>query len=562
MNRSVQQSWLLALSLVLALAPVAVRACPFCSAVSMTLGEELKSSDAVVLATLINRPASSDPAGGAPVKSKFKIVKVLKGDKLLKGKQQIELLYFGTQEPGATFLLFGVDPKELAWGTPTALSQQGVKYLEKVAQLGDAPAERLVFFQEYFEDADPLLSSDAFNEFAKAPFADVVLLKDSMHRDKLIAWIKDDKVPASRRRLYLTMLGMCGTTADVPMIEAMIKSEDRQARTALDAMIGCYLNLKGADGLPLVEDLFLKNDKSEYVDTYSAIVALRVLGQETNLIPKQRLVAALRHMLDRPQLADLVIPDLARWQDWGSMPKLVALFKDANEESSWVRVPVVQFLRACPDPKALEYIAELTKIDPDAVKRATNYLALPGAGGGAAAAQTAQPAGGAASDKKAPAKDAKPAAAPDASSQSTPDPLFDLQAPAIVASSTPHLAGQATTGRLTYKSKMLELQLSPNVTDTSAAPANGKVEANDRELVVPDSYITKISPRMTYTFDDADQTPLTPENAEQTVALASPAVSDFSTVAFTVGPKSMASEARDNDLAGAGKSTCVRGTAH
>ena len=260
-----------------------------------------------------------------------------------------------------------------------------------MAKLSDAPAERLAFFQKYFEDADPLLSSDAFNEFAKAPFADVMLIKDRMPHDKLVEWIKDDKVPASRRRLYLTMLGMCGTPADVPMIEAMINTDDRQVRTALDAMIGCYLNLKGADGLPLVEDLFLKNDKSEYVDTYSAIVALRVLGQETNVIPKDRLVAALEHMLDRPQLADLVIPDLARWQDWKAMDRLVDLFKNANEESSWVRVPVVQFLRACPDPKAQEYLKELAQIDPDAVKRATNFLALPGAAGPAAAAAATNP---------------------------------------------------------------------------------------------------------------------------------------------------------------------------
>ena len=105
------------------------------------------------------------------------------------------------------------------------------------------------------------------------------------------------------------------------------------------------------------------------------------LGKRRTVIPKDRLVAALRHMLDRPQLADLVIPDLARWQDWGSMDKLVDLFKNANEESSWVRVPVVQFLRACPEPKAQEYLVELAKIDPDAVKRATNYLMLPGASG-------------------------------------------------------------------------------------------------------------------------------------------------------------------------------------
>ncbi len=390
MNTPFFRSWFLLLTVVALLVPSPVLACPFCSAVSMTLGEELKTSDAAVIATLVDKPASSDPSSGAPVKSKFKIVKILKGEKLLADKPTIEMLFFGTQEPGATFLLFGVDPKDLAWGTPTSLTEEGVQYLEKVAALSENPAERLAFFQEYFENPDSLLSGDAFNEFAKAPYADVVQLKDKMHHDKLIEWIKDDKVPASRRRLYLTMLGMCGTQADVPMIEGMIKTEDRQARSALDAMIGCYLNLKGTDGLALVEDLFLKNDKSEYVDTYSAIVALRVLGQETDVIPKENLVASLEHMLNRPQLADLVIPDLARWQDWKAMDKLVDLFKNANEESSWVRVPVIQFLRACPDAKAKEYIDELAKIDPDAVKRATNYLALPGAAGGGAAPAAAK----------------------------------------------------------------------------------------------------------------------------------------------------------------------------
>ncbi len=169
----------------------------------------------------------------------------------------------------------------------------------------------------------------------------------------------------------------------------------------------------------------MKNDKSEYVDTYSAIVALRVLGQETNVIPKDRLVGSLRHMLDRPQLADLVIPDLARWQDWGSMDKLVDLFKNANEESSWVRVPVVQFLRACPEPKAKEYIDELAKIDPDAVKRTTNYLALPGAGG-PAVATTAAPAA---------AKTDEPAAAADAakSAEATATPTSETPKTETVA---------------------------------------------------------------------------------------------------------------------------------
>jgi hypothetical protein len=82
-------------------------------------------------------------------------------------------------------------------------------------------------------------------------------------------------------------------------------------------------------------------------------------------------------MLDRPELADLVIPDLARWQDWSAMDRLVKLFKDADQNSSWVRVPVINYLRACPLPEAKQHIEELAKIDPDAVKRASSFFPFP-----------------------------------------------------------------------------------------------------------------------------------------------------------------------------------------
>jgi hypothetical protein len=85
-------------------------------------------------------------------------------------------------------------------------------------------------------------------------------------------------------------------------------------------------------------------------------------------------------MLERPELADLVIPDLAKWQDWEIMPRLVQLFKDADDKSSWVRVPVVNYLRACPLPKAKEYIDELNQIDPEAVKRAKTFFPFDAAG--------------------------------------------------------------------------------------------------------------------------------------------------------------------------------------
>ncbi|HVX13210.1 MAG TPA: hypothetical protein VHC22_18640 [Pirellulales bacterium] len=374
------------LSMILAIglaAPTAARACPFCNAQAKTLTEELDSSDVAVIAKLIKGPAKEAiAAGNADAQSTFEVLSTVKGPDNL--AEKIEVLYFGQQPLGTQFLVFGVDPKKVQWAAPSALSPRAVKYVTNLVKLPKEGADRLAFFQEYLEDQESLLATDAYDEFARAPYSSVKELKERMHRDRLLEWIKDPQVTSSRRRLYLTMLGVCGEPEDIAVLEEMIKSSDRQVRTALDAMVACYLILKGPSGMPLIEDLFLKNKDAEYTDTYAAIMALRFLGQETSAVPKERLLGGLRAMLDRPQLADLVIPDLARWQDWSAMDKLVELFKTADEESSWVKVPVVNYLRACPKPEAKTYLAELAKLDPESVKRANAFFpatVAPAAGG-------------------------------------------------------------------------------------------------------------------------------------------------------------------------------------
>jgi hypothetical protein len=274
----------------------------------------------------------------------------------------------------------GIDPPQLAWSTPTQLSPTAEKYVRDALALPKSGAERLAFFQEFLESKEELLARDAYDEFARAPYEDVLALKDKMNHAQLVAWVKDADIPASRRRLYLTMLGVCGDQNDADMLEGMLRSDNKEYKLGLDAMIACYLRLRGAEGLALVEDLYLKNKKAEYADTYSAIMALRFHGQETNVIPRPRIVQSLHHMLDRPELADLVIVDLARWEDWSVMDRLVELFKTADEKSSWVRVPVVRYLMACPQPEAKKHLEELEKVDADAVKRAKTFFPFEGSG--------------------------------------------------------------------------------------------------------------------------------------------------------------------------------------
>jgi hypothetical protein len=367
-------------------------ACPFCAAVSQTFSQEMESMDAVVIAKLTKLPPPIDPnlpadQGTDTAKATFTVVQALKGADLANPKTPVETLYFGEGAVGKEFLIMAVketpESRRLQWTTPLLLSERGKEYVQTLPKLPKESVERLKFFLTYLEDADETLAREAYDEFANAPYDDVKKLKESMDHDQLLKWIKNADIPASRRRLYLTLLGVCGTKDDVPLLEEMLKSGDRNSKAGLDALIACYLTLKGTEGVALVEDLYLANAKSEYADTYSAIMALRFHGTEGGVIPKERVVKAVRHMLKRPQLADLVIPDLARWEDWGAMDELVTLFKTADEKNSWVRVPVINYLRACPLPAAKQHLADLEKIDPAAVKRANMFFP---AGGDAAPA--------------------------------------------------------------------------------------------------------------------------------------------------------------------------------
>jgi hypothetical protein len=418
-------------------------ACPFCSAVSQTFSEEIAAADAAVIAKLVEAPPKSpgNVPGGPLAQTRFEIVQVLKGESLLGKTKTLQAIYFGDNQVGTLFLVMGIDPTNLSWSTPILMSERGRKYLDKALQLPKDGPDRLAFFQEYLEDADDMLGRDAYDEFAKAPYSQVKQIKDRMHRDKLLAWVLDPKVTGSRRRLYFTMLGVCGMPDDLKTLEAMMQSSDRQQKLGLDALIAAYLMLKGPDGMQTVEKLFLSNKNAEYTDTYAAIMALRFHGQEEKVIPRERLLAGLRTMLDRPQLADLVIPDLARWEDWSAMNRLVALFKNADEESSWVRVPVVKYLQACPLPEAKVQLEELAKIDPEVVKRANTFFPFGAPATGAAKVPAAEKGSG---NGKTPAKAKTPDVQKSSSSAGAPIGS-DMAAATEPAASQPHPTTSATT---------------------------------------------------------------------------------------------------------------------
>ena len=347
-------------------------ACPFCNAVSQTLRQEMAVTDAVVIARSVGDPPPNEDTGEVSMR----IQDVLKGDAHVRFDQTVTATYYGEVEPGRLFLLQGVDPPELLWSC-LPLTPRSAAYVRRLFEVEGDDAARLRFVYEHLNDAETLLARDAYDEFALAPYETVRQIRDTIDRAQLLDWLDDPELTTDRRRLYYTLLGIVGGPEDLPRLERRLRSKQKSTRGGLDALIACYLTLAGESGLSTVEELFLTDPTTPYSDTHAAILALRFHGTEGDVIARSRLSESMALVLDRETMADIVIPDLARWERWDLIDKMVELFESAEKDDNWVRVPVVNYLRACPLPEADEAIERLKKVDPDSVRRAGTYFAIP-----------------------------------------------------------------------------------------------------------------------------------------------------------------------------------------
>ena len=420
-----RSTWLAATLCAWLAATSAVEACPFCIATSQTLSEELASAQVAVIARLSQAapPTESGAADPTTGLATFEVVEILRGADKFSDLKELAVVYFGENEADKLFLINGIDaglPPTAAgqaadWTTPLPLSQRGVEYVRQLATLPPQGTERLAFFLQYFEDADPLLAQDAYDEFARAPYRDVIELGPQLDRVQLMQWIDNPEIGPTRRRLYLTLFGMCGQAEDSDKLETMLKYDFQQMKPALgalvsvmgfhgsalgasvaaeivqadvrrqqqclDALIAAYLKLKGPAGLPLIEERFLANPDAEYTQVYATIMALRFHGEETDILPRERLLQAMRLALDNSEISDQVIPDLARWEDWSILDRLVTMFNE-SEADAWIRQPVISYvLTAAEQPgdvgqRANAALAEIEALDPEGVKRARSYLSF------------------------------------------------------------------------------------------------------------------------------------------------------------------------------------------
>jgi hypothetical protein len=127
--------------------------------------------------------------------------------------------------------------------------------------------------------------------------------------------------------LYGLLIGLCGNQNDSKVLEKKILEKTEDFRLGIDGLMSGYLLLTGDKGLAVLDEHKLKNRDVPFSETYAAMQALRFMWKYSEgRIEKSRLRASMRILLDRPELADLVIADLARWKDWEIQDRLMELY--------------------------------------------------------------------------------------------------------------------------------------------------------------------------------------------------------------------------------------------
>jgi hypothetical protein len=338
--------------------PTGVPACPFCSAPSLTLSEQYAKADAAVLGQWISGEMATKEKLGSTTyeivqvaRTPFKTVENGKAenDKAVAKGKHITLERYRPGKKGDLALLLGSRSRgeSIEWGSPLDVSAASYNYIAEAPSQDAKPEQRLAYYLKYLENPDRMVADDAYAEFANAPYKSIAPLANQFPRESLRKWLNSPDVPVTRTGLYGLMLGLCGNEDDAPLMRAKIMESDQDFRLGIDGVMGGYLLLTGEKGLVEIEKSKLQDKQVAFSETYAAMQALRFLWSHgEGRISGERLKISMRLLLDRPEVADLVIGDLTRWKDWSLQARLMELYGSDEYNIPSIKRAIIRYMIA------------------------------------------------------------------------------------------------------------------------------------------------------------------------------------------------------------------------
>jgi hypothetical protein len=254
----------------------------------------------------------------------------------------------------------------------------------------DDTVTRLEFFVDYLEHADDLIGIDAFSELVRVPFHQLGTLESLPEAATLRGWVEDPKLDVRRLGLYGVLLGLVGGEDDAEYLKQRIVEPTTDFRLGIDGVIAGYLLLTGESGLAVIDETRFKDPEVEFSETYAAMTALRFFWSEVpGRIPPERLRESMRLLLNRTELVDLVITDLARWQDWSVTDRLMELYDNPDYDMREIKRAIIRFYFVesretdpeSGDPseyavRAAQHLDNIRARDPDLVRQVERFYFL------------------------------------------------------------------------------------------------------------------------------------------------------------------------------------------
>lgn len=359
-----------------------VGACPggFCCTYKTSLADQLAQAEVVVLAKQIN-------ANEQAKQTSFVIQQFLRGksEELNVGDVVIVQRVLKEDRSGLHLLLGNEEqPGVLAWGSLGAMSETALAYMLAAPSPELARSQRLPYFLRFLESSDPTIAEDAFLELNSAVWTDYLACLPQLPRDKLREWLRNTETNPARLGLYAQLLGICGNKSDADFLLSHIRQPTDDFRLGIEGYSIGYLWRTGEKGLAVLEEVRLCRKELPFSERYAVMQAIRfMVAHGEDRISRERACESLRLLLEEPELADLVINDLARWKDWSVQDRVMSLYGQGAYDNRSIKRAIVRYLlnaeRALPPKAVLQVQVNLEILrekDPKTVKEAERFFFL------------------------------------------------------------------------------------------------------------------------------------------------------------------------------------------
>lgn len=358
-----------------------------------TLSDELRGAEVVILARWVDAapllPVEQQADVIVPGSTEFEVTDILRdASESFASTDHIVVPRFRTGIPDDFYLLLGEGEDQPYWRKVIAISEACHTYFRDAPARTAEAQEKLRYRAEFLENPDPMIAAEAWGEFAFADNADLVPVAREMDHEKVITWLTDEETEPTRLALYGLILGYCGTAEDAEVMRRIILEPATSSSEGINGVMIGFLLLTGEEGLALIEREKLINPDVPFIETYAAIQALRYMRQfAEDTLPKERLAASMRLLLDRPDLADIAIADLYLLGDTTEVDRLYDMYNAAQFDNPATKRSIIRyFLHAehagttagdAPAEyavKATRYLEIIAEQDPEVFAAAKRYF--------------------------------------------------------------------------------------------------------------------------------------------------------------------------------------------